>query len=102
MTCDEMADECGIETATGCYECALAGACDDARNACGDIPACVALVECLDDCPEAEDPAACPEACRTSAPEDAVAAHDALRKCVICDECPNNCGADDEPLCAAD
>ena len=82
----------------GCDQCAQdaqqGGACSNAVQQCGNLPACVDLVDCLNDCPAAD--AACQQACANQAGQAAVDAYTAIIDC-ICDnacvqECATECG----------
>jgi hypothetical protein len=82
----------------GCSECAQGaqqgGACANATQQCGNLPACVGLVECINDCPANDD--ACVQACANQAGQAAVDAYTNIIDC-ICDsacvqECATECG----------
>ncbi|WP_437276972.1 hypothetical protein WME90_37865 [Sorangium sp. So ce375] len=98
-TCDETTDTCGRDTNTGCYKCAIDGPCKEVRQACVASDECKALVVCIAECAQQEDPATCIETCRTDN-EAAVEAYDAFITCAVCEECADSCDAAGEPVCS--
>jgi hypothetical protein len=96
--CDSNPEGCGDRENTGCYKCAVDGACKSYVEACRSDDECIALITCLDPCGENPDSDACIADCRTQSPQGATV-YDAAIKCITCDECPNDCNAAEEPLC---
>ncbi|MEJ7731076.1 MAG: trypsin-like serine protease [Polyangiaceae bacterium] len=80
----------------GCDQCAgdaqQGGACSNAVQQCGNLPACVDLVDCLNGCPPDDD--ACVQACATQAGQPAVDAYTGIIDCICDTACVQECATE--------
>ncbi|WP_437768624.1 hypothetical protein WMF27_12555 [Sorangium sp. So ce281] len=86
LVCDNTS-VCGDST-SGCVQCALAGNCSAALDACGVSDPCIFYLECTTVTCGLEPE--CVAECAETFPAGAALAH-AVYSCVYCDECPNDC-----------
>ncbi|AKT37378.1 hypothetical protein [Chondromyces crocatus] len=80
-----------------CASCAITEVCHTQLLACINDAECVALNDCLNECPAGDD--GCPDACYLAHPG-GVAPYETLLRCVFCEVCPLACRAANEPACA--
>ncbi len=83
------ASDCDQGDCGECWSCAVAGSCEDERNACLANPACGALIVCTDDCHEICDNDECLQDCHHDCYDQpdvipGVPAFDTMEHCADC------------------
>ena len=82
VACESESVDC-----SACRQCAAAGPCATALDACLDDASCSAIDECVAFCGSGAD---CQDMCRQQNPA-GVATYDAARECLDCTTCPTKC-----------